>query len=152
MKLSKQLNLLFQSFLLVQTLVLNLRPQLLTEPGSYEGPANLPADEALFLFWMNMSYTYIYYFFINHTGLLLWLIKHVHVCMLSGFSGAPLCVMLWTVACETPLSMAFSRQEYWSELPCPSPGDLPNPGIETVSPTLQVNSLPLSHRGSTKTF
>ena len=41
-----------------------------------------------------------------------------------------------------PLSMEFSRQEYWSGLPYPFPGDLPNPGIEPVSPTLQADSLP----------
>ena len=41
-------------------------------------------------------------------------------------------VTLWTVACQAPLSMGFSRQEYWSQLPCP-PGDLPDPGIETAS-------------------
>ena len=40
---------------------------------------------------------------------------------------------LWTVARQTPLSMGFSRQEYWSGLPFPSPGDLPNPGIEPES-------------------
>ena len=40
---------------------------------------------------------------------------------------------LWTVACQAPLSMGFSRQEYWSELPFPSPGDLANPGIEPTS-------------------
>ena len=40
------------------------------------------------------------------------------------------------VACKAPLSMEFSRQEYWSELPFPSPGDLPNPGIELGSPAL----------------
>ena len=39
----------------------------------------------------------------------------------------------WTVACQAPLSMGFSRQEYWSGLPCPLPGDLPSPGIEPVS-------------------
>ena len=39
----------------------------------------------------------------------------------------------WTVACQAPLSMGFSRQEYWSGLPFPSPGDFPNPGIETES-------------------
>ena len=39
----------------------------------------------------------------------------------------------WTVACQTPLSMGFSRQEYWSGLPFPPSGDLPNPGTETVS-------------------
>ena len=42
----------------------------------------------------------------------------------------------WTVACQVPLSVGFPRQEYWSELPFPSPGDLPNPGIEPVSPAL----------------
>ena len=40
----------------------------------------------------------------------------------------------WTVACQAPLSLEFSRQEYWSGLPCPPPGDLPDPGIEPVSP------------------
>ena len=44
----------------------------------------------------------------------------------------------WTVACQAPWSMGFSRQEYWSELPFPSPGDLPNPGIEPQSPALQA--------------
>ena len=43
---------------------------------------------------------------------------------------------LWTVARQTSLSMGFSRQEYWSGLPFPSPGDLPDPGIEPVSPVL----------------
>ena len=47
----------------------------------------------------------------------------------------------WTVACQAPLSMGFSRQEYWSGLPFPSPGDLPDPGIEPMSPTLQEDSL-----------
>jgi len=40
---------------------------------------------------------------------------------------------LWTRACQAPLSMGFSRQEYWSGLPCPPPGDLPNPGLEPTS-------------------
>ena len=47
----------------------------------------------------------------------------------------------WTVAHQAPLSMGFSRQEYWSELPFPSPGDLPDPGIEPRSPTLQADAL-----------
>ena len=42
----------------------------------------------------------------------------------------------WTVACQAPLSMRFSRQEYWSGLPFPSPGDLPDPGLGPVSPDL----------------
>ena len=48
----------------------------------------------------------------------------------------------WTVACQAPLYMGFSRQEYWSKLPFPSPGDHPNRGSEPRSPTLQADSLP----------
>ena len=47
-----------------------------------------------------------------------------------------------TVVYQAPLSMGFSRQWYWSGLPFPSPGDLPNPGIEPGSPTLQADALP----------
>ena len=47
----------------------------------------------------------------------------------------------WTVACQARLSMGFSRQEYWSGLPVPSSGDLPNPGIEHGSPALQADVL-----------
>ena len=54
----------------------------------------------------------------------------------------------WTVACEAPLSMGFSRGEYWSGLPFPPSGDLPNLGIKPMSPALQVDSLPLSLLGS----
>ena len=45
----------------------------------------------------------------------------------------PTLCLLWTVACQAPLSMGFSRQEYWSGLPCPPSGDLPDPGIEPSS-------------------
>ena len=55
--------------------------------------------------------------------------------VLSHFSRIQLCATLWTVAYQAPLSMGFSRQEYWSGLPFPSPGDLPDPGIEPVSLT-----------------
>ena len=47
----------------------------------------------------------------------------------------------WTVAHQAPLSMGFSRQEYWSGMPFPSPGDLPDPGIKPRSPTLQADAL-----------
>ena len=53
-----------------------------------------------------------------------------------------LCVTSWTLAHQALLSMGFSRQEYWSGLPCASPRDLPNTGIEPRSPALQVDSLP----------
>ena len=67
--------------------------------------------------------------------------------MLSCFGRVRLCATLWTIALQAPLSMVFSRQEYWSGLPFPSPGDLPNPGIEPRSSTLQVNSLPSESPG-----
>ena len=51
----------------------------------------------------------------------------------------------WTVARQSPASMGFSRQEYWSGLPCPPPGDLPDP--EVKPPALQADSLPLSYQG-----
>ena len=58
---------------------------------------------------------------------------------------------LRTVARQAPLSMGFFRQEYWNGLPCPLPGDLPDPGIKPASPVslaLQADSLPLNHWGS----
>ena len=51
--------------------------------------------------------------------------------------SCPTLAIPWTVACQASLSMGFSRQEYWRGLPFPSPGDLPNPGIEPGSPALQ---------------
>ena len=53
----------------------------------------------------------------------------------------------WTVAHQAPLSMGFSRQEYWSRLPFPSPGDLPDPGIEPESPALYADTLPFEPPG-----
>ena len=60
-------------------------------------------------------------------------------CVLSHFSHTRLCVTLWTAARQAPLSVRFSRQKYWSGLPCPPPENLPDPGIEPaslMSPTL----------------
>ena len=57
-------------------------------------------------------------------------------------SYVQLFVIPWTVAYQAPPSMEFSRQEYWSGLPFPSPGDLPNQGTEPMSPTLQADTLP----------
>ena len=59
----------------------------------------------------------------------------------SSLSCVQLFVTPWTVAYEAPPSTGFSRQEYWSGLPFPSPGDLPNPGIEPRSPALQADTL-----------
>ena len=63
----------------------------------------------------------------------------LHAYMLSHFSRVWLFATLWTVAQQVPLSMGFSRQEYWSGLPCPPPRDLPDSGVEPtslVSPSL----------------
>ena len=59
----------------------------------------------------------------------------MHANVLSHFSCDRLFVTLCTVACQAPLSVEFSRQEYWSGLPCPPPGDLPHPVIEPKSLT-----------------
>ena len=56
--------------------------------------------------------------------------------------SCPTLVTPWTVACQAPLSMGLSSQDYWSGVPFPSPGDPPNPGIKPGSPTLQAKSLP----------
>ena len=74
--------------------------------------------------------------------------KGLHACMLSCFSHVLLFMTPGTVACEAPLSKEFSRQEYWSLLPYPPPGDLPNPEIEPkapATPALQANSLQLQN-------
>ena len=55
------------------------------------------------------------------------------MCVLIHFSCVQLFATLWTITHQAPLSMGFSRLEYWSGLPFPSPGDLPNPGIEPIS-------------------
>ena len=61
---------------------------------------------------------------------------------MKSLSHVGLFVTPWTVAYQAPLSMGFSRQGYWSGLPFPSLGDLPNSGIEPGSPTLQTDALP----------
>ena len=79
--------------------------------------------------------------------------KRVWVCMcacvLSHFSRVRLCETPWTVVRWAPLSTGFSRQEYWSGLPCPPPGDLPDPGIKPhlMPPALADGSLPLVPSG-----
>ena len=71
----------------------------------------------------------------------------LHVYLLSHFSQVQLFRTLWIIACQVPLSMGFSRQEYWIGLPCSPPRDLPNPGIKPRSPALQVASLPAESPG-----
>ena len=72
----------------------------------------------------------------------------VPLCVLSHFSHFWLFGTPWIVAHQDPLSMGFSRQEYWRGLPLPSPGDLLHPGTEPASLAWQANSLTLGHWGS----
>ena len=73
-------------------------------------------------------------------------VSHVH--LLSCFSHVQLFETLWTGAHQAPLFVGSSRQEYWIGLPFPPSGDLPDPGIEPMSPVLLADSLPLSLLGS----
>ena len=71
------------------------------------------------------------------------------LCVCESLSHVRLFAIPWIItAHQPPLSVEFSMQEYWSGLPFPSLGDLPDPGIEPTSPALQADSLPLSHQGS----
>ena len=73
------------------------------------------------------------------------------VCVLVALS-CPTLVTPWTIACQAPLSMGFSRQEYWTGLPFPSPRDLPDPGIEPGSPALQADPSPFELQFSSVQF
>ena len=73
--------------------------------------------------------------------------KSAVIMVKKSHSYVLLFVIPWTAACPTPLSMEFSRQEYWSGLPFPSPRDLPDPGIKLGSPPLQADSLPTDPLG-----
>ena len=75
------------------------------------------------------------------------LIGHLSASQCLVVSDSLLCP--WTAARQAPLSMGFLRQEYWSELPFPPSGDLPDPGIKPTPPALQVNSLPAEPSGNT---
>ena len=81
-------------------------------------------------------------------GAEIWNIYSVYACTLSCSVMSDSLWPLWTVVCQAPRSMGFSREEYWSGMPCVPPGDLPDPRIKSRSPILQVDSLSLSHWGS----
>ena len=70
----------------------------------------------------------------------------------KSLSRVQLFVTPWTVACQAPPSMGFSRQEYWNALPFPSPGDLPDPVIKPGSPALQADTFPSEPRQAQKHY
>ena len=72
---------------------------------------------------------------IHHLIPLRYISSLYNACVWNHFSRVQLCATLWTAACQAPQFMGFFRQEYWSGLPCPPPGDLPDSGIEPVSLT-----------------
>ena len=98
---------------------------------------------------VNQLYVYIYFLFLgflshldHHIALsrihvmysrFSLVIYYIHACALNHFSHVQLFATQWTLAHQAPLSMGFSRQEYWSVLPCPPPGHLPDPGIKPRS-------------------
>ena len=95
--------------------------------------------------YVSWPYRYLYFLACVSLGYLSFLIEY------GGGLVLKLCltfVIPWTVACQAPLPIGFPRQEYRSELPFPSPGNLLDPGIEPTSPALQADSLPLSQQGS----
>ena len=71
-------------------------------------------------------------------------VRH-RACLLSHFGHVRLFATPWTIACQAPLSMEFSRQEYWGGLPCPPPGGLPNPRIKPASHVCHVGRWVLYH-------
>ena len=83
---------------------------------------------------------------ISHSTYLYLILHHLFVVqsIIRSYSFAT----PWTVAHQAPLSMGFPRQEYWSGLPFPSPGDLPDPGIKLMSSALAVEFFTVSHQGS----
>ena len=94
--------------------------------------------------WRKNSYSFILY--INTSSLKTWKIKWSNAwwgifCLWKLLSYVQLFVTPWTTVCQAPFSMDFSRQEYWSESPFPSPWELPNLGIEPGFPALQADSL-----------
>ena len=99
-------------------------------------PSVLCCNVKHFIKTLNSSKGYNLWSIVN-TGFFRVMCVCVCVCVVCvcacALSPVWLFTMPWTLACQAPLSMGFSRQEYWSGLPCPPPGDLPNPGMEPRS-------------------
>ena len=100
----------------------------------------------IFIYWANFSILLLFWGWGHQSSNFTYL--YISLCCFL-FIVAKLCPTLfaipWTTACKAPLSVGFPREEYWSGLPFPSPEDLPDRGIEPMSPVWQVDSLPLNH-------
>ena len=109
-----------------------------TQPGIPSHMTLVSHKQHLLFVWYTILYTICMAY--NNT-IILCVYIHIYVCYTQLLSRVQLFATPWTVAHQAPLSMGFSRQEYWSGLPFLSPGDLPDPGIESRSSTLQAHSL-----------
>ena len=101
-------------------------------PGSEKEEKSLipkVRDTVYFIFFASEEITFIFFFFLEITFKEQAQVISISACVLSWFSHVQLFVTPGTVALQALLSVEFSRQEYWSGLPFPSPGDLPDPGI-----------------------
>ena len=87
----------------------------------------------IYSLWRNVCSYPLFIFHLSYLSLLFWILAPYHMCRAVLSHCSQLCVTLWTIACQAPLSMGFSQQEYWSGLLCPPPGDLPKLGIKPVS-------------------
>ena len=110
----------------------------------------LPRSKRLLISWLQSPSVTTY-------AMCMYVHTHINIlyretCVLAQlFRGSCLFTSPWIVVRQAPLFMRFSRQGHWSRLPIPSPGDLPNPGIETRSPALQADSLPTELQGKPRT-
>ena len=119
----------------------------LPNPGIYPGFPTLQADSLpseLPRKPMGCGKHFVFSQEVKHGFSTVWGIStlNLHVVQVLVAQLCPTLATPWTVAHQAPLSMEFSRQEYWNGLLFPFPGDLPDPGIEYRSPTLQADSLP----------
>ena len=97
------------------------------------------------VFWGQNTNSYVCHW-VHEDAIFKWHFKnYVQSTCAQLLQSCPTLCNLQTVAHQAPLSLGFSTEEYWSEFPCPPPGDLPNPWIEPMSLALQANSLLLSH-------
>ena len=105
----------------------------------------------------NVVNNWFYIYMPLHIYIHIYSVIYIYVCVYTSpwaasLSRVWLFATPWTIAFQAPLSMEFSRQEYWSELPCPPPGDLPNPGVEPRSLALRVILYYLSHQGNPRIY
>ena len=96
------------------------------------------------IYWLLNSWTSSNTFLVESLGIVfvyICIYIYIYIVVVKSLSRVQLFVTPWTAAHQAPQSMGFSRQEYWSGLPFPSPGDLPDPGIEPGSPALEADAL-----------